>query len=403
MSPFSTAHLNPKNINFCLSPSSGFALLSVVLNNTNIAGLKYSITPLGYPDYNSRIEMHELNAKDLKTIEDNYREGLQLAIQTTKSIKDEDYDEYDDDDSQTPDAHPDLQRTQSLVHIMIKRPGTVRLERVYDTSNVDARLVVSQVVVVPCPRVQFSRDEGPAQDPIRCIGQTADPQLHIDVHGVPPMSLKWLRIVNGHREEFLVEGIEIENKDHALHQDASQSHFVDHTGVPIVASRVPVPEDVTVPLTISLDKPGTYLYALEEITDGVGNSVRVETDPVSSEIVSASATAMTRSFIVLQKPAVSFLHCNSDTPTSLLIGSEATLRLDPTHLDDFDKPWDLSLQYQPPSDDKSGRRLKAWKKTLHYDGEHKDVSFHSNAPGDYKVIGFKGKVRNFRIFCVTTC
>jgi len=30
----------------------------------------------------------------------------------------------------------------------------------------------------------------------------------IDIHGVPPLSLRWLKIINGRRRQFLVEGIE---------------------------------------------------------------------------------------------------------------------------------------------------------------------------------------------------
>jgi nucleoporin POM152 len=240
--------------------------------------------------------------------------------------------------------------------------------------------------------VQFAKDEGSAQDAIRCIGQKADPQLKIVVHGVPPLSLKWMRSVNGNREQFLVEGIEKEHKDLPLRQD--EAHPTD-AGPITVASAVSFPHDVTVPLTVSLDKPGTYLYALEEVTDGAGNTVRVETDPISLESVSASAMATTRSFIVLQKPALSFAYCSSDMPTSLLIGSEAKLNLAPTYLDNFDKPWDIDIQYQPPTDDQRSRRLKAWKKTLKYDGEHRELSLNVNAPGDYKIVGFKGKVSKY--------
>ena len=393
MSPISTAHLNPQNLNFCLSSSSGFVLLPVVLNNTNLAGLKYSLTPLGYPEHNSRIETIELTSKDLKLIEQNYREKLQAAILSAPARNADDYDEYDDDEdeSQAQDAHSNLQRTQSLVHIMLSRPGIVRLERVYDASNTDARMVVSQAIVVPCPHVRFAKDEGTALEPIRCAGQIADPQLKISVHGVPPLSLRWLKSVNGQREEFLVEGIEGEHKDHAIHTQTSDAG--DQSGVVAVASRIPSAQNVTVPLTVSLEKPGTYLYALEEITDGVGNTIRVETEQAASEQVSASATATTRSFIVLQKPSISFSQCSSDSPMSLLIGSEATLNLDPSHLNDFDKPWDMNIQYQPPSDDEKGsKRTKAWKKILKHDGSTRDLSFRANAPGDYKIVGFKGKV-----------
>jgi nucleoporin POM152 len=200
-----------------------------------------------------------------------------------------------------------------------------------------------------------------------------------------------MRSINGNREQFLVEGIEKEHKDHPLRQD--EGHPTD-SGPIAVASAVSFPHDVTVPLTVSLDKPGTYLYALEEVTDGAGNTVRVETDPISLESVSASAMATTRSFIVLQKPALSFAYCSSDMPTPLLIGSEAKLDLGPTYLDNFDKPWDIDIQYQPPTDDQRST-LKAWKKTLKYDGEHRELSLNVNTPGDYKIVGFKGKVSKY--------
>lgn len=388
MSPISTAHLNPQNFNFCLS-SSGSMLIPVLLNNTNISGLKYSLTPLGYPEHNSKMEFYDLTGKDFKSIQETYREKLQLSVLATKQAKDDENDEYDDDDErQNQAAHHNLQQTQSLVHILVSRPGVVRLERVYDSSNVDARLVASQAVVVPCPRVQFAKDEESAQDPIRCIGQRADPQLKIIVHGVPPLTLKWIRSVNGKREQFLVEGIEHERKAQASRRDERPKDI----GTVTATSAVPFPRDVTVPLTVSLDKPGTYVYALEEVTDGVGNSIQVETDPISSVSVSASAMATTRSFVVLQKPTISFAYCSSDMPTSLLIGSEVKLNLDPTHLDNFDKPWDIHIQYQPPTSLQSAKQLKPWKKIVKYNGEHRDLSLNVNAPGDYRIVDFQGKV-----------
>ncbi|KAF9535689.1 hypothetical protein CPB83DRAFT_901377 [Crepidotus variabilis] len=404
MSPISTAHLNPLHLNFCLSSSTGFVLLPVILNNTNLGGLKYSLTPLGYPEHNSRIEAYDLSARELRLIEQNYREKQQAAIQLATPKNFDDYDEYDDDDeTQTRDAHSNLQRTQELVHIMLTRPGIVRLERVYDANGVDARMVVSQAVVVPCPRVQFAKDETAIQDPIRCVGQLADPQLKIKVHGVPPLSLRWLKSINGEREEFLVEGIEGERKDHAIPVEPVTSESSSSSSALVAVSRVSPPQEVTVPLTVSLALPGTYLYALEEITDGVGNTVRVETDSSSSEAVSASATATTRSFIVLRKPAISFQHCSSDRPTSLLIGSEAKLNMDPSHMDDFDKPWDLDIHYEPPVDDPTKRSLKPWKKTLKYDGERRDLSFKANAPGDYKILGLKGKYCTGTVLAPDSC
>ena len=393
MSPISTAHLNPQGVNFCLSPTNNFVLLPVLLNNTNLAGLKYTYTPLSYTNDGSRgkVETHELSAKDLKQVEQTYHERLQLVATGQSARTTEEYDEYDDDDdgSNPQSTQSTLQQTQTLVHIPLSRPGVVRLEQVYDSSNADARLVISEAVVVPCPRVEFADDDTSAsQNSIRCAGQDVDLQLKISVHGVPPLSLRWLKLINGNQEKFLVEGIEADHKDKHLQVDDGAPTETS-SSLATTQRRIDV-QDVNIPLTISLDKSGTYLYALEEITDGVGNVVRVESDPISLETHFITQTKTTRSFMVLKKPVVSFAHCSSEMPTSLLIGSEATLTIKSIEYDIFDAPWDISLSYQPPVDIKSTKQMKPWKKTLK--AEAKSLTFSASTPGDYKILGVTGKV-----------
>lgn len=393
MSPISTAHLNPQGLNFCLSPTNNLVLLPVLLNNTNLAGLKYTFTPLPHIDDRSRgrVETHELSAKDLKQVEQTYHERLQLVMTGQPARTKDEYDEYDDDDddggSNSPSAQSTLQQTQTLVHILLARPGIVQLERVYDSSNADARLIISEAVVVPCPRVEFADDDtSAAQKSIRCAGQDVDLQLKINVRGVPPLSLRWLKITNGNQEQSLVEGIEADHKDKHLQVDSS----LTDTPSSLATTRRHIVQDVNIPLTISLDKAGTYLYALEEITDGVGNVVRVGSDLTSPETDSITQTKTTRSFMVLKKPVVSFAHCSSEMPTSLLIGSEATLTIKYIESDNFDAPWDISLYYQTPADAKSSKQLKPWKKTLKAQG--KSLTFRTSTPGDYKILDVTGKV-----------
>ena len=332
-----------------------------------------------------KVETHELSAKDMKQVEQTYHERLQLVATGQPARTTDEYDEYDDDDdSNSPSAKSTLQQTQTLVHILLSRPGIVRLERVYDFSNADARLVVSEAIVVPCPRVEFAEDDTSAsQKSIRCAGQDVDLQLKINVHGVPPLSLRWLKIINGNQEQFLVEGIEADHKDKHFQVDDSPSTLAT------TQRRIDI-QDVNIPLIISLDKSGTYLYALEEITDGVGNIVRLGSDLTPPQTDSITQTKTTRSFIVLKKPAVSFAHCSSEMPTSLLIGSQATLTIKSIESDNFDAPWDISLSYQPPVDAKNSKQMKPWKKTLKT--EAKSLTFPASTPGNYKILGVTGKV-----------
>lgn len=338
-----------------------------------------------------KVETHELSAKDLKQVEQTYHERLQLVATGQPPRTTDEYDEYDDDDDESnpQSAKSTLQQTQTLVHILLSRPGIVRLERVYDSSNADARLVVSEAIVVPCPRVEFAEDDTSAsKKSIRCAGQDVNLQLKINVHGVPPLSLRWVKVINGNQEQFLVEGIEADHKDKHHQMDNNPS---TEASSPATTQRHIDVQDVNIPLTIFLDKSGTYLYALEEIADGVGNIVRVGSDLTPPETDSISQTKTTRSFMVLKKPAVSFAHCSSEMPTSLLIGSEAKLTIKSIESDNFDAPWDISLSYQPPVDAKSSKQMKPWKKTLKTE-EAKGLTFSASTPGIYKILGITGKV-----------
>lgn len=393
MSPISTADLNSLGLSFCLAPPDNFVLIPVLLNNTNLHGLKYSLTPLGHDGLGTgKVEYIDLTAKDLKLIEQSRLEAIKISrpsASTTRAF--EEYDEYDEEDQQEPQKSPSsLQTTQSLVHIRLNKPGTLRLERVFDASNIDARLAYpSSVTIVPCPRVEFVDDELPKED-VRCSGEDSDLQLMIDIYGIPPLSLRWLKTVNGRSERFLVEGIEGRPEDGNVQgEKPSQQRPAEGTGIA-------VPQELKIPLTISLDVPGTYVYALEEVVDGVGNVIRIGADGISTNPRPNSQTKTTRSLVVLRRPTVSFKHCRPGSPTSLLIGSEATLPIFTNEADDLDSPWEIMLKYQPPTDaddgPKGNKRFKPWRKTLTTQDSRKELNIRATAPGDYTIVGVRGKV-----------
>lgn len=396
MSPISTAQLNPNGLTFCLTPPANAVLIPILLNNTNIHGLRYSVTPLGYTEDGTqgKIQYVDITAKDLKAIEQSRLESLQVIRPSAAVTRDsEEYDEYDDEDTyETPSTQSALQKTQSIVHIRLARSGTIRLERVFDPSNVDARLAnPSEVTVVPCPQVQFVDDTSPDQD-VRCAGEDPDLKLMIDIYGVPPLSLRWSASVNGRREQFLVEGIEGGHERDQKYSTDGDS--IDGKGL---VRRDGVPQDLRIPLVVSLDMVGSYLYTLQEVVDSVGNVVRVSPDhlPVDSELPGKTTT--TRSFAVLRRPTISFKHCGPGTPTSLLIGSEAPLTISANEADSSDAPWEVLLQYQPPveSDEgvKGSKRFKSWKKTLKTQNNRRELVVRASAPGDYTILEVKGKVR----------
>jgi len=373
LSPLSTAQLNPHAHTFCLSPqTNNFVFIPILLNNTDVAKVRYTVTPLGYSAGwwgTSKIEHVELSSKDLEAIEIARVKGLRVAQSTTNMSLDV-VDKEKDNSKTSNSTH-----THSMAHILLEKPGILRLQSVMDKSNIEVRLNHSrEIIVVLCPQADFTPD---GLKMVHCAGQ--DLTLTIAIRGLSPLRLRWFKEVNGRREHFVKEGIE------SVHSMDSSSE-----------------------LAVSLDEIGRHVYAIEEVIDGVGNSLSISHPSTFTEHAhEANATFYgpnlnsTRSFSVIRPPAVSFKYCGPGSPTSLLIGSEVPLTIAVNHADVLDAPWEVSLKYQPPTDleENRGKRLQSWRKNLMTPRKKKDLSFRASTPGDYRIVGVKGKV-NFGHQCL---
>lgn len=402
MSPISTANLNPYGQTFCIAHPGQHVLVPVLLNNTNPTSIKYSLTPLGYREDAAghdnakavgKVERVELGAKELKAIEHARQEALQVARSVASAKRNsEDYDEYDDDEDDEVLHIPgtqDLQKSQSLVHIRLSKPGVLRLDRVLDASNVEARLVYpGEVAIVPCPRASFAPVSalGEGQN-VRCAvpwlssGSGENLDLNIDVFGVPPLSLRWQRSVNGRTEPFMVEGIE--GDDH-VHTGSSDSRRYASAGYRAA-------QQLSIPLTVTLDALGKHTYVLESVTDALGNMVSAGATGVDGPSL-GNFNETTRSVDVLRRPAVAFKHCGPGNPTSLLIGSEAQLAVVAKEADVLDAPWEVDVKYHPlEQQDGKKSKLKPWKKTISTSGDRKELAIQANAPGEYTITHVKGR------------
>ncbi|KAI0727871.1 hypothetical protein C8Q72DRAFT_876158 [Fomitopsis betulina] len=325
MSPISTAKLNPYGETFCLASPSHSILVPLLLNNTSPAAVRYSLVPLGYVEGSgAKVDKVDLSAKELKAVETARLEALQAMRASTSKQDNEDYDEYDDDEDDGDDSDPHamrLQKTQSMTYIRISKPGTLRLDRVVDSSSVDARFVYPrEVTIVPCPRAEFVPDN--VAD-VRCAtprvtsGAGEEVNLEIDVYGVPPLSLRWYKEVDGKQESFMVEAAELR-----------------------------------IPLTVSLDSLGTHSYVLESVTDALGKhctcGLHTPTRP-SSLGRSAEFGRRAVSQRLVGTHAVLFEGCGPGTPT------------------------------------------------------RRDVTFRANEPGEYTLVGVKGRYCEGDILSPDTC
>ncbi|KAF5312593.1 hypothetical protein D9619_002792 [Psilocybe cf. subviscida] len=126
----------------------------------------------------------------------------------------------------------------------------------------------------------------------------------------------------------------------------------------------------------------------------------------------------TRSFVVLQKPAVSFAFCSLDAPASLLIGKSTNLMLRATNVDAFDAPLEVELAYEPANsadstDTKAGKKSSKSKSKKSSDATNKtghqviklsaqDARYEAQ-PGDYRIASVKGKYCTGTVLAPDAC
>lgn len=413
MSPIGTAQLNPNAETFCLPSPGSHILIPLLLNNTNPTSVKYILTPLAYSESSrssGKIEHVDLSAKDLRSIEQSRVDQLQLVRAAARKDSDEyEYDDDEEDDNTYNAGQNSLQKTQHLTYIRLSKPGTLRLDRVVDQSDVDARLLYpGEVTVAPCPRAEFTAESAELVKDVRCAtpkivsGAGDELQLEIDIYGVPPLSLRWQRELGHKRESFMVEGIE--GLDHE-HQSSDERRVSS-----IIGQRAPT--QVRVPLTVVLDALGTHKYTLESVTDALGNVAQagqyVDSNALSRKLSLEDYRALvtSRSVTVLRRPSVSFKHCGPGQPASLLIGAEAPLSITAVDADTEDAPWDITVRYEPPPAEdgtKSSKRYKSWTKPFETQGQRRELTLRASAPGEYTILGVKGQYCEGDVLSPETC
>jgi nucleoporin POM152 len=407
MSPISTAQLNPYSQRFCLDASSNSVLVPILLNNSNPTSLRYTITPLGHTEASGgKIEFVTLSARDLKAIENARLERLRVTKTTKQEYYDDSTDDYDDDyanneSRDAPSSLPRLQKTQSIVHIRLSKPGTIHLKGVSDPSGVDARISYPpDITIAPCPRAQFVDGDALTRgDNIKCaapglntLGEDKDVPLTLSIFGVPPLSLKWFKEINGRREYFIVEGI------------ATEHVSLTEPSRPLYSP----PQEVRVPLTVSAEAFGIHTYVLESVTDALGNLEYLSSGPPAkhADLSPESHSKISRSLRVLHRPTMAFKGCGPQKPASHRIGSNVSLVIDTQEADDLDSPWNVKVQYQPPTDESGksiNKRLRPWQQTIQTQSSNRDLTIEADSPGDYTIIDIRGKYCEGDVLSPETC
>ncbi|KAF8514743.1 hypothetical protein JB92DRAFT_3082946 [Gautieria morchelliformis] len=377
LSPISTAKMNPLAKSFCLEPPEHVALIPIVFNNTHPTHISYSLRSLGDDSSRTYVNLSSRDLKQIEKIRSDTLTALEQADPDESDDAEDDYYDYNDlsrqralTGSNDPDLEYRLEKTEMLQYIKVSRPGVVRLERALDQANNEVRIRPTEVTVVYCPKVEFMPG-GLTDDGKRCAGTSE--VLDLKMYGVAPLALRWHRDVAGRRENFLVEGIE------GHHRTRGRS----------------TAEELRIPLTIHLDVLGRHTYSLDALTDGVGNTFEISSLPSSARLhASLSAT-------VLRRSAMSFKSCGPGRPASLLIGKETPLLVMANDADVDDGPWDITIKYQPPSDDK--RKFKPWQQNFKTPLGKRELTLLARAPGEYSITGVRGRYCPGDVLSPETC
>ncbi|KAI7868786.1 hypothetical protein BDF14DRAFT_1790894 [Spinellus fusiger] len=160
-----------------------------------------------------------------------------------------------------------------LYYIQVSKPGVYKLENIVSKDGSDVRLYSKQAYVLPCPTAQFVSE----QEQDYCQGEQK--RLHLNVQGVPPFKVEYVRRVGDVKTPVRLDSIQPDafaspliKMSHGL-KSAAPEFFLPQSHKDYDWA---VSHEVSVALDLRFDKAEKYGFYLQRVTDGVGNSVLVK-------------------------------------------------------------------------------------------------------------------------------
>ncbi|KAI9891593.1 MAG: hypothetical protein M1814_002527 [Vezdaea aestivalis] len=303
--PEGSAVLNPDRYPFCLGHNAQTVELPIRINQTNPVLLELlRIDPDTYEN-----ETFTIGKKDLK----------KLKNKASKTA-----------------GKRDTSDPLTLL-LPVKKAGIYRLRKVLDESNLEVRRKQLDTYVTRCPRAKFRHSLSD-----KCFGELSD--LHIEVEGVPPMKIRYSRIVNGKDRGFSLQSIHPES----LISKALPVDDRDISGSVITVPSTGV-QQILVPVNETLSIHGDWLYSINEVHDGQGNMANFTALDGSHSSSKARLSDLDKHLLVHERPGLTLEISDPQSPMKLPFGKTARLPLNFEHPDGrpFDKSYSLSYLFTP--------------------------------------------------------
>jgi nucleoporin POM152 len=303
--PEGMAKLNPNGGCYCLGPSSPSVTVPIKVNGTFPINIKMARADLD----TSNVEIIELSQKEIKKL-------------INKAPREE-----------TPDL--------KYLPYVIKQPGLYRLTKVKDVSEMDVRIHDSYALVVNCPKARIQPAHGHSKDV--CKHDMSD--LTIQLEGLAPLAVTYSRVVKGKPTTLSVGRIHPENFDSPLLSGfsiAGHLHDEAYKDLSTWAKR----QTLSVPLNDSMTSAGDWLYEIDQVVDGCGNTVDYKAHQEEGDSWLPKVKGLAHKLVVHERPVVRFQGCDPQHPLEVPRGTRGVL---PIKLDaaGSSPPYHLKVAYTP--------------------------------------------------------
>ncbi|OZJ02137.1 hypothetical protein BZG36_04797 [Bifiguratus adelaidae] len=255
-----------------------------------------------------------------------------------------------------------------------KQTGIYRIEGIYSKNPQDVvRVHPGAAYVLPCPEAKLTSPDAQAE---QCIGATSSSVLQ--VVGVPPLTVTYVKEINGHKKLSKVNNIQPEGFQSIFGAQLGKRAFTlpDQELTAVKSHQFEIPLDVT------FDRPGQLAFYVETVQDGCGNIVKLNERAQGSK----------EHYTVHDLPTVKF-DCDNSRPNLLLENTTSTmLPLKVTG----QAPFSLDLRFQPFTDASAIREQKI---TL----QSTQSAIEADKPGVYSIIGFKNNLCSGVVMSPSSC
>lgn len=344
--PESTALLNPLKESYCLEQSYSEVIIPVKFNAT-------------IPN------LVQLNHYDFDTMEMTTTNFTKKQLKKLKM-------------SNPPEKVTDPRI--SYYSLPVNEPGLYRLGQVVDSSGLNIRLYRSDVVIPRCPSAYIfsGRENG---DSHLCIGDVDLPKISVD--GVPPLTVKYSKLIKGEESKFSVQSVSPEHPMHHSIKAAKSSIFWNGQDTLSWAAS----QSLEIEMDTALTTTGDWVYFIDQVEDALGNVVnynKLYNYRENPKLLFSKSLGY--GFQVHSRPHINFKGCGSQTPVKLKRNGSAQLQVF-INADLENGPFEVELEHSPLEDsDDSGSYYTFTQNFTHQIG-HIPVK----EAGIYKVLNLNGR------------